>query len=95
MPIRNGYQWTGKGRWISLNLRRPKKPGGKQKLAPITKTSASDDEDTPMPAKQAIDDEDPAASVPLPRYNAMLAVLRNTLYMYIYSLNHAFCAHIS
>lgn len=28
------------------------------------------------------DPEDPTLTTPLPRYNAMLAVLRNTLYMY-------------
>lgn len=31
----------------------------------------------------AIDLDDPNLTVPLPRYNAMLAVLRNTLYMYV------------
>lgn len=30
----------------------------------------------------AIDPDDPNLTAPLPRYNAMLAVLRNTLYMY-------------
>lgn len=29
-----------------------------------------------------VDPDDPALTAPRPRYNAMLAVLRNTLYMY-------------
>jgi hypothetical protein len=36
-------------------------------------------DDTPNPA---IDPDDPNLTIPLTRYNAMLAVLRNTLYMY-------------
>ena len=28
--------------------------------------------------------DDPLLSIPMPRYNAMLAVLRNTLYMYVF-----------
>jgi hypothetical protein len=35
--------------------------------------------------QEEIDPNDPELTVPLPRYNAMLAVLRNTLYMYLYS----------
>ena len=31
------------------------------------------------------DPDDPSLSIPLPRYNAMLAVLRNTLYMFVSS----------
>lgn len=30
-----------------------------------------------------VDPDDPALTAPRPRYNAMLAVLRNTLYMYV------------
>lgn len=30
-----------------------------------------------------LDPDDPNLTIPLPRYNAMLAVLRNTLYMYV------------
>jgi hypothetical protein len=37
---------------------------------------------------EVIDPDDPILSVPPPRYNAMLAVLRNTLYMLVFS--HAF-----
>ena len=35
------------------------------------------------PPEDEIDPDDPMLTVPLPRYNAMLAVLRNTLYMYV------------
>ncbi|PIL23074.1 hypothetical protein GSI_14382 [Ganoderma sinense ZZ0214-1] len=34
------------------------------------------------PPEDEIDPDDPMLTVPLPRYNAMLAVLRNTLYIY-------------
>lgn len=42
--------------------------------------------DAPKPAvrpsqKEEQDPDDPTLTVPIPRYNAMLAVLRNTLYM--------------
>ncbi|WFD29592.1 Kelch repeat-containing protein 3 [Malassezia sp. CBS 17886] len=59
-----GYQLPGTGRWISLNLRRPKKRtnGGHM------------DRDA--------GDDDPWYSLPLVRYNAMLAVQRNTLFIY-------------
>ena len=35
------------------------------------------------PVPEAIDLDDPLLTIPLPRYNAMLAVLRNTLYMFV------------
>ncbi|THU86834.1 hypothetical protein K435DRAFT_970138 [Dendrothele bispora CBS 962.96] len=153
----NGYQWTGKGRWVSMTLRKPKKPkrkgpkGEKQKVkasgpgnpAQGGKQEQNDDEDddtetleddgadidiadvsgdetvegeddvggdeeqkvvpkvqkislADIQAKQAraaaaarlgvdtdeVDMDDPFLTTPLPRYNAMLAVLRNTLYIY-------------
>ncbi|ESK87632.1 kelch domain-containing protein 4 [Moniliophthora roreri MCA 2997] len=34
------------------------------------------------PAEDDIDPDDPQLTVPIPRYNAMLAVIRNTLYLY-------------
>lgn len=42
------------------------------------------------PAEPEIDADDPILTTPLPRYNAMLAVLRNTLYIYggIYESAH-------
>ncbi|KOS16217.1 galactose oxidase [Malassezia pachydermatis] len=61
-----GYQLPGNGRWISLNMRRPKKRGG---------AKSADGED-------GQEQEDPSTTLPLTRYNTMLAVQRNTLYIY-------------
>ncbi|KAI0765888.1 hypothetical protein BD413DRAFT_481708 [Trametes elegans] len=108
-----GYQIAGNGKWLSMNLRRPKKKGGAQKKkAPVQPTrpdpdeeedsdeEAGSDEETvvndkprkpskPQSTKRPndaaddeIDPDDPILTVPRPRYNAMLAVLRNTLYIY-------------
>ncbi|KAF5380001.1 hypothetical protein D9615_006253 [Tricholomella constricta] len=112
---RYGYQIPGKGRWLSLVLKRPKKKGGggrkKKAVAPAPNYNPNENEDVsdgeenahdnedeptiPVPGKggnlksQAepepdpeIDPDDPNLTVPLPRYNTMLAVLRNTLYIY-------------
>lgn len=38
--------------------------------------------EAPVPDSE-IDPDDPNLTAPLPRYNAMLAVLRNTLYMFV------------
>ncbi|KAL7277101.1 hypothetical protein ACG7TL_008946 [Trametes sanguinea] len=107
-----GYQITGNGRWVSMNLKRPKKKGAQKKRAapvqsarPVSDEDGYDDEDVsdddeqegdkptkpsrPNPSPKAsapqddeMDPDDPSLTVPLPRYNAMLAVLRNTLYIY-------------
>lgn len=144
-----GYQLPGAGRWISLNLRRPKKmggQGGKKKRAKAAAAAAaakakaeeiarrkqeqaefraweqndeSDENANPeeetnqegfsgtavasgatkppeassakadlmaqaatVVAEEDDDPDDPMKSVPLERYNAMLAVQRNTLYIY-------------
>ncbi|KAI0685730.1 hypothetical protein BC835DRAFT_1408735 [Cytidiella melzeri] len=93
-----GYQIAGNGRWISLALKRPKKKGGaKKKAAPApvkpveaSSPAASDeereeeesDEELAPIAEDEADPDDPNLTLPLPRYNAMLAVLRNTLYIY-------------
>jgi hypothetical protein len=79
----NGYQFAGNGKWVSLMLKTPKKRGGKRKK----EAPRDDDEDeaeraaVPEPELEP-DSEDPLFSTPMPRYNAMLAILRNTLYMY-------------
>lgn len=79
----NGYQFAGNGRWVSLMLKALKRKGGKKKkVAP-----RDDDEDEAERAAVLEPDlepdaEDPLLSTPMPRYNAMLAVLRNTLYIY-------------
>lgn len=53
-----------------MALKKPKKKGiPRGHLDPIA-------EDKPDP-------DDPNLTVPIPRYNAMLAVLRNTLYVYV------------
>ncbi|KAI8972871.1 galactose oxidase [Trametes punicea] len=117
-----GYQISGNGRWVSMNLKRPKKKGSAAKKKPpaqptlrnpeedeyIEDEGASDgdeqdDEQSCKPAKanqpskpsqtanapqeDELDPDDPMLTVPLPRYNAMLAVLRNTLYMYVSRFN--------
>ncbi|KAK0449028.1 galactose oxidase [Desarmillaria tabescens] len=99
----NGYQWTGKGKWVSMTLKRPKKAGGTKKKKPTKKEDDGDDDtmvrtlilrllDTLLMATlqetdalsqdAEVDPDDPSQTLPLPRYNAMLAVLRNTLYLY-------------
>ncbi|KAJ4484495.1 hypothetical protein C8R41DRAFT_885228 [Lentinula lateritia] len=102
----NAYQWTGKGRWLSLTLRKPKKKAGagrkKQGLQPPPQRGdESDDEHedfktsaikaTPQAPSTVttkrligddIDPDDPILTTPLPRYNAMLAVQKNSLYIY-------------
>ncbi|KAJ3503550.1 hypothetical protein NLJ89_g8380 [Agrocybe chaxingu] len=109
-----GYQLTGKGRWISLALKKPKAKGGKrgnkkkqQDKEKWENGDRSDDDNdgdeegvkpdtvkrTSAAAPQTnsnhltsvadpADADDPILTTPLPRYNAMLAVLRNTLYIY-------------
>ncbi|KAE9399333.1 galactose oxidase [Gymnopus androsaceus JB14] len=91
----NGYQWPGKGRWVSMALRKPKKKAGGGAKKNIVKTDEDDDDTSFKATPRApstvttkriigddIDPEDPTLTTPLPRYNAMLAVLRNTLYIY-------------
>ncbi|KAJ7155981.1 galactose oxidase [Mycena crocata] len=93
----NGYQIAGKGKWVSMTLKRPKgksKGAGKKKNpVPTYKPEDrvdSDNEDyveNAAPIEQQlpvveVDPDDPLLTAPLPRYNAMLAVLRNTLYIY-------------
>lgn len=50
-------------------------PASPRKTLNAPKTAA------PLVQKDEQDSEDPNLTVPIPRYNAMLAVLRNTLYM--------------
>ncbi|KAF7791713.1 hypothetical protein EIP86_002737 [Pleurotus ostreatoroseus] len=92
----NGYQITGNGRWISMPLKKPKKKGGPRKKPQVVvqREDVSDQEDVdedaaenniPAPApvvEPDVDLDDPLLTTPLPRYNAMLAVVRNTLYIY-------------
>ncbi|PBK88007.1 galactose oxidase [Armillaria gallica] len=80
----NGYQWVGKGKWVSMTLKRPKKAGGAKKKKPVKNEDDEDDDTgTEVPVRDAeVDPDDPSQTIPLPRYNAMLSVLRNTLYLY-------------
>lgn len=124
-----GYQLPGTGRWISLNLKRPKKKGGagrrkKKQQQQQQQQHHSNDHDTdddeehdyasdnddsveqakdlaestdrrqiqiptqpPPPSRVQQDEEeddpdDPLKTIPLERYNVMLAVQRNILYVY-------------
>lgn len=108
---RYGYQLNGKGKWISMVLKKPKAKGGKKvtragkKKEAVKETmrgdqESEDDEDdeddmsvkspkalsAPKPSQSLVqavnkDSDDANLTIPMPRYNAMLAVLRNTLYM--------------
>ncbi|KAF8680544.1 Galactose oxidase [Rhizoctonia solani] len=85
-----GYQMTGNGRWISLTLRKQKQKGKKPQIAqqkPQKDGSDTDMDETDQPQsapKVATPGTptEPEQTIPLPRYNALLAVLRNTLYIY-------------
>lgn len=87
-----GYQLVGNGRWQSMVLKKPKKvgKGGKRKAAAVqqgeSEFSDGDDAVKPQEAKNTedpdVNPDDPILTAPIPRYNAMLAVLRNTLYIY-------------
>ncbi|KAL0958071.1 hypothetical protein HGRIS_000249 [Hohenbuehelia grisea] len=88
----HGYQLTGKGRWVSLNLKRPKKKGGAAKKKKAQGQASNerhnddefdgDDDETATQVGLEVDPDDPNLTAPIPRYNAMLSVLRNTLFIY-------------
>ena len=119
-----GYQTAGQGRWISMNLKRPKKKitvkRSKMKKEPQPQHHERVDEDeashyeekgdsdesdkendhqipeeqhhSASPAKQTKnarehvaeeeDPDDPIKTIPIARYNAMMAVQKNILYIY-------------
>ncbi|KAJ3560414.1 hypothetical protein NP233_g10854 [Leucocoprinus birnbaumii] len=103
-----GYQTGGRGKWVSMALKKPKARGGKKATRADKRKEAareanrrgrdSDEDDdgeedegiespTMEKAPSSIpptenDPDDPSLTLPIPRYNAMLAVLRNTLYIY-------------
>jgi hypothetical protein len=69
-----------------MMLKAPKKKGGRR-----TKDRMREGDDEGEDEKGAAEQpelepgsDDPLLSIPMPRYNAMLAVLRNTLYMYVF-----------
>ncbi|KAF8817011.1 hypothetical protein BYT27DRAFT_7325774 [Phlegmacium glaucopus] len=103
-----GYRLSGKGKWSSMTLKKPKAKGGAKSKGAKKKQKDKDvkwkeqnsggeeddeaEDEVPPPAaapetpKTATldgpDPTDPLLTTPLPRYNAMLAVLPNTLYIY-------------
>ncbi|TIB85921.1 galactose oxidase [Wallemia mellicola] len=92
-----GYNLLGGGKWQSLNLRKPKKAGTKKKAAKKRAAKAaataesdsdkggesgSEDEQQPQQPEEEVIIDDPQKTVPMPRYNAMLAILRNTLFVF-------------
>jgi len=104
MTVSYGYQLHGKGRWISMTLKRPKTKDGKMTRADKRKEAAREtirlgndsdesedevnDDANVLPSHTSNlfpgvgrDVDDPYSTLPIPRYNAMLAVLKNTLYM--------------
>jgi hypothetical protein len=72
-----------------MMLKMPKKKGGKRKKDRAREDDEEDDEDIQKGAggepELEPDPDDPLRSIPIPRYNTMLAVLRNTLYMYVFT----------
>lgn len=75
-----GYQLTGNGRWISLNLKKPKKKAKRRAHREVIENS--DGEEKSGSEEEEDDPDDPVKSLPIPRFNMMLAVQRNTLYCY-------------
>ena len=49
-----------------------------------TKKYEAKEKEKSGPIDMTADVEDPLLTTPIPRYNTMLAVLKNTLYMYVY-----------
>jgi hypothetical protein len=72
-----------------MMLKTPKKKGGKRKKDRAREDDDDDEEDIQKAGGEEPelepDPDDPLLSTPIPRYNAMLAVLRNTLYMYVFA----------
>jgi len=71
-----------------MMLKIPKKKGGRKKKDRAREDDDDDDDDDVQKGVAAEpevepDPDDPLLSTPMPRYNAMLAVLRNTLYMFV------------
>jgi hypothetical protein len=69
-----------------MMFKTPKKKGGRKKKD-HTREDDDDDDDAQKGAtaepESERDPDDPLLSTPMPRYNAMLAVLRSTLYMHV------------
>lgn len=79
-----------------MMLKMPKKKCGRRKKDRVRQDDdddQDDDEDTQKTAANEQhmepDPDDPLLTTPMPRYNAMLAVLRNTLYMHVFIISHS------
>ncbi len=76
-----------------MMLKTPKKKYGKRNKDRIREDDDEDDEDvqrgTAAEPETERDPDDPLLSIPMPRYNAMLAVLRNALYMHVLTTLHS------
>jgi hypothetical protein len=76
-----------------MMLKTPKKKGGKRKKDRIRDDDEDDDEEVQKGVaaepEMELDPDDPLLSTPMPRYNAMLAVLRSTLYMHVITNLHS------
>jgi len=81
-----GYQLPGNGRWISLNLKRPKKKGGRRRRKVVVEQEQNSDEEEKEEEEEESEEEedpdDPVKSIPIARFNTMLAIQRNTLFCY-------------
>lgn len=68
-----------------MMLKTPRKKGGKRKKDHSREDDDDDDAQKAATAEPETerDPDDALLSTPMPRYNAMLAVLRSTLYMHV------------
>jgi hypothetical protein len=76
-----------------MMLKTPKKKSGRKKKEPVRQDDDDNEgEDTQKTAATELqtepDPDDPLLTTPMPRYNAMLAVLRNTLYMHVFIISY-------
>jgi hypothetical protein len=79
-----------------MMLKTSKKKSGRKKKERVRQDDDDDqdeDEDTQKTTATELrtepDPDDPLLTTPMPRYNAMLAVLRNTLYMHVFIMSHS------
>ena len=78
-----------------MMLKTPKKKSGRKKKERVRHDDDDEDEDEDTQKTAATelqtepDSDDPLLTTPMPRYNAMLAVLRNTLYMHVFIISHS------
>ncbi|CED85351.1 glycoside hydrolase family 38 protein [Phaffia rhodozyma] len=99
----HGYSLAHPGRWVTMNLKKPKKKaGGGRRKAKVIQAPKPEDQAATSKADEAYntddeveeedytvrvveeedDPDDPQKSIPLTRYNTMMAIIKNTLYIY-------------